>query len=82
MYRRNVGWLRNVIVNSVRNGDNRDDGDDDDDDNDDDDDDDDNNNNNNKQTDRTIPNNRPDIVIRDNEAGTYLLTYFMVQSPS
>ena len=27
-----------------------------------------NNNNNNKiQTDRTIPNNKPDIIIRDNE---------------
>ena len=25
------------------------------------------------QTDRTIPNNKPDIIIRDNEAGTCLL---------
>jgi hypothetical protein len=25
------------------------------------------------QTDRTIPNNKPDIVIRDNENGTYML---------
>ena len=41
-----------------------------------------NNNNNGKvtilcnqqvQTDRTIPNNKPDIVIRDNEKGTYML---------
>jgi len=34
------------------------------------DDDDDNNNNNN---DRTIPNNKPDIIIRDNEKGTCML---------
>ena len=26
------------------------------------------------QTDRTIPNNKPDIVIRDNEKGTCMLT--------
>jgi hypothetical protein len=39
-----------------------------------------NNNNNNTilwnqqvQTDRTIPNNKPDIVIRDNEKGTCVL---------
>ena len=25
------------------------------------------------ETDRTIPNNKPDIIIRDNEAGTYML---------
>jgi hypothetical protein len=25
------------------------------------------------QTDRTIPNNKPDIIIRDNEEGTYML---------
>ena len=25
------------------------------------------------QTDRTIPNNKPDIIIRDNEAGTCML---------
>jgi len=25
------------------------------------------------QTDRTIPNNKPDIIIRDNEKGTYKL---------
>ena len=49
---------------------------------DDDDDDDDDNNNNNKvtilwnqqlQTNTTIPNNKPDIVIRDNEKGTCML---------
>ena len=35
-----------------------------------------NNNNNNKQvqTDRTIPNNKPDIIIRDNDKGTCMLT--------
>jgi hypothetical protein len=33
----------------------------------------DNNNNNNKQTDRTIPNNKPNIMIRDNEKGTCML---------
>jgi hypothetical protein len=33
-----------------------------------------NNNNNNKvQTDRTIPNNKPDIIIWDNEKGTCML---------
>ena len=35
-----------------------------------------NNNNNNKkqvQTDRSIPNNKPDIIIRDNEKGTCML---------
>jgi hypothetical protein len=37
-----------------------------------------NNNNNNKwnqkvQTDRTIPSNKPDIAIRDNEKGTCML---------
>jgi hypothetical protein len=33
------------------------------------------NNNNNKQvqTDRTTPNNKPDIIIRDNEKGTRML---------
>jgi len=25
------------------------------------------------QTDRTIPNNKPDIIIRDNENGTHML---------
>ena len=25
------------------------------------------------QTDRTVPNNKPDIIIRDNEKGTYML---------
>ena len=25
------------------------------------------------QTDRTIPNNKPDVIIRDNEAGTCML---------
>ena len=25
------------------------------------------------QTDRTIPNNKPDIIIRDNDKGTYML---------
>jgi hypothetical protein len=25
------------------------------------------------QTDRTIPNNKPDVIIRDNEKGTYML---------
>jgi len=45
-----------------------------DDDNDDDDDDNNNNNNNNKvQTVRTIPNNEPDITIRDNEKRTCML---------
>jgi hypothetical protein len=34
-----------------------------------------NNNNNNQhvQTDRTIPNNKPDIIIRDNEKRTCIL---------
>ena len=37
-----------------------------------------NNNNNNKwnqqiQTDRTVPNNKPDIIICDNEKGTCML---------
>ena len=27
----------------------------------------------NQQTDRTIPNNKPDIIIRDNEKGTCML---------
>jgi hypothetical protein len=27
------------------------------------------------QTDRTIPNNKPDILIRDNEKGTCMLIY-------
>jgi hypothetical protein len=26
-----------------------------------------------RQTDRTIPNNKPDIIIRDNEKGTCML---------
>jgi hypothetical protein len=30
------------------------------------------------QTDRTIPNNKPDIIIRDNEKGTYLLIYVAI----
>ena len=37
------------------------------------DDDDDNNNNQQLQTDRTIRNNKPDIIIRDNEEGTCVL---------
>jgi hypothetical protein len=32
-----------------------------------------NNNNQQVQTDRTIPNNKPDIIIRDNEKGTCVL---------
>ena len=32
-----------------------------------------NNNNQQVQTDRTIPNNKPDIIIRDNETGTCML---------
>jgi len=32
-----------------------------------------NNNNNNKQAERTIPNNKPDIIIRDNDKGTCML---------
>ena len=32
-----------------------------------------NNNNNNNKTDRTIPNNKPDIIIRDNEKRTCML---------
>jgi hypothetical protein len=31
------------------------------------------NNNNNNKTDRTIPNNKLDIIIRDNERGTCML---------
>jgi len=27
------------------------------------------------QTDRTIPNNKPDFIIRDNEKGTCMLIY-------
>jgi len=30
------------------------------------------------QTDRTIPNNKPDIIIRDNEKGTGLLIDFVI----
>jgi len=30
-------------------------------------------NNNNNNNDRTIPNNKPDIIIRDNEKGTCML---------
>ena len=30
------------------------------------------------QTDRTIPNNKPDIIIRDNEAGTCMLIDFAI----
>ena len=67
--------LRNICINTLHKGD-------------DDDNDDDNNNNNNKtskggkvtilwnqqvQIDRTNPNNKPDIIIRDNEAGTCML---------
>ena len=36
------------------------------------------NNNNNNKTDRTIPNNKPDIIIRDNEKGTCMLTDFAI----
>jgi len=32
-----------------------------------------NNNNNNKQAERTIPNNKPDIIIRENDKGTCML---------
>ena len=32
-----------------------------------------NNNNNNNKIDRTVPNNKPDIIIRDNEKGTCAL---------
>jgi len=32
-----------------------------------------NNNNNNNKTARTIPNNKPDIINRDNEKGTCML---------
>jgi len=32
-----------------------------------------NNNNNNNKTDRTIPNNKLDIIIRGNERGTCML---------
>jgi len=38
-----------------------------------DDDDDDDDNNNKVQNDRTIPNNKPDIIICDNEKGTCML---------
>ena len=37
-----------------------------------------NNNNNNNKTDRTIPNNKPDIIIRDNEKGTCMLIDFAI----
>ena len=47
--------------------------DDEEDDDDDDDDDDNNNNNNQVQTDRTIPNKKPDIIIHDNGKGTCML---------
>jgi hypothetical protein len=30
------------------------------------------------QTNGTIPNNKPDIIIRDNEKGTCLLTYIAI----
>jgi hypothetical protein len=30
------------------------------------------------QTDRTIPNNKPDIIIRDNEKGTCMLIYVTI----
>jgi len=30
------------------------------------------------QTDRTIPNNKPDIIIRNNEKGTYMLIDFAI----
>jgi hypothetical protein len=68
--------LFGYIANNNNNNNNNDDDDDDDDD------DDNNNNNNNKvtilwnqqvQTDRTIPSNKPDIVIRNNEKGTCIL---------
>ena len=34
--------------------------------------------------DRTLPNNKPDIIVPDNKQGTrmLILTYSMVQSPS
>jgi hypothetical protein len=37
-----------------------------------------NNNNNNNKTDRTIPNNKPDIIIRDNEKRTCMLIDFAI----
>jgi len=30
------------------------------------------------QTDRTIPGNKPDITVRDNEKGTYMLIYAVI----
>jgi len=30
------------------------------------------------QTDRTTPNNKPDIIIRDNKKGTFMLIYFAI----
>jgi len=30
------------------------------------------------QTDRTLPNNKPDIIIRDNEEGKYMLIYVAI----
>jgi len=30
------------------------------------------------QTDRTVPNNKPDIIIRDNEKGTCVLIYVVI----
>ena len=32
------------------------------------------------QTDRNIPNNKPDIIIRDNEKGTYMLIDVAISS--
>ena len=33
-----------------------------------------------EKTDRTIPNNKPDIIIRDNERGTCMLTLILRRS--
>jgi hypothetical protein len=65
-----MGCFRYIIVNTVHKGDNNDYDDDDDDDN--------NNNvtilsNQRVQTDRTIPNNKPEIIIRDDDKGTCTL---------
>jgi hypothetical protein len=34
------------------------------------------------QTDRTIPNNKPDIIIRDNEKRTWMLTDVAISGDS
>ena len=62
MYSRNMVCFRYIIVNTLHKRDNNDDDDDDDDY--------DNNNINNK---RTIPNDKPNVVIHDNKKGTYML---------